>query len=244
MSGSSILVLGGTGRTGSRVIQQLLARGVRVRAIVRSASRLPESVAEDPNLTVVEADLLAMSDENLRRQMDGCVAIVSCLGHNLNARGMFGRPRDLVTRSVQRVCHVTGELKPVRPIRLVLMSSVSVHRPGKLDARRGGAERAMLAILRALLPPAKDNQDAADFLMSEVGTANPCVEWVAVRPDTLIEGDVSGYALHDGLISSLSKPDRTAMANVAHFMCELTCDAQAWERWKGTLPVIVNVESE
>ena len=100
--------------------------------------------------------------------------------------------------------------------------------------------RPAVAILRVLVPPAKDNQDAADFLMREVGTSNPYVEWVAVRPDTLIEGDVSGYALHDQLVASLAKPDHTAMSNVAHFMCELVCDTQAWDAWQGKMPVIVN----
>ena len=36
-----VLVLGATGRTGGRVVTQLLDRGVAVRAIVRSADRLP-----------------------------------------------------------------------------------------------------------------------------------------------------------------------------------------------------------
>lgn len=120
------------------------------------------------------------------------------------------------------------------------MSSVSVHRSGGLDARRGVIERAVVAILRVLVPPAKDNQDAADFLLHEVGASNQYVQWAVVRPDTLIEGDVSEYALHDQLVASLAKPDRTAMSNVAHFMCELVCETQAWSAWRGKLPVIVN----
>lgn len=30
------------------------------------------------------------------------------------------------------------------------------------------------------------------------------------------------------------------MANAAHFMCELVSSEAAWDRWNGTLPVIVN----
>ena len=40
----TVLLLGGTGRTGGRVLQQLLGRGVRVRAVVRSAERLAADV--------------------------------------------------------------------------------------------------------------------------------------------------------------------------------------------------------
>jgi uncharacterized protein YbjT (DUF2867 family) len=62
----SILLLGGTGRTGRRVLQQLLARGVSVRAVVRSAERIPAGVVDDPRLTAVEADLVSLSDAELR----------------------------------------------------------------------------------------------------------------------------------------------------------------------------------
>ena len=76
-------------------------------------------------------------------------------------------------------------------------------------------------MLRGVVPPARDNQRAANFLYGSIGTSNPFVQWAAVRPDTLLEGDVSEYTLHEGLVSSLFAPDSTNMANVAHFMCEL-----------------------
>lgn len=240
----TVLVLGGTGRTGSRVVSQLLARGARVRAIVRSAGRLPADVAGAPGLTVIEADPLSMTGDALRTHLEGCSAVVSCLGHRTNLRGIFGPPRELVAPMVRRVVRAAEALRPPRPIRLVLMSTVSVHRSGGLDARRGGVERAAVAILRALVPPARDNQDAADFLIGEVGSSNPHVEWVAVRPDSLVEGDVSEYALHEQLVASLAKPDHTAMSNVAHFMCELVCDTQAWAEWQSKLPVIVNASTD
>jgi hypothetical protein len=166
-AGHTVLLVGGTGRTGARVLEQLLACGVSVRAIVRSADRLPKGAAQDPRLEVI------------------------------------------------------------------LMSSVSVNRPGGLDTRRGTFERAVVWILRGVVPSAKDNQRAADFLCLGIGTANPYVQWVAVRPDTLLQGDVSEYSLHDGLVSSLFAPDSTNMANVAHFICELATNSKAWNDWKG-----------
>jgi len=241
---STVLLLGGTGRTGGRVLEQLLGRGVSVRAIVRSAGRLPAGVAANPALTVVEADLLSLPDEDLRGLVQGCDAVISCLGHVISLKGVFGPPRDLVTRVVSRVCDAIEALRPAEPVRLVLMSTVSVHRPGGVDARRGGLEKAELGVLRALVPPAKDNQDAADFLCDKIGTADPFVEWVAVRPDTLLEGDVSEYALHEGLVSSLAKPDSTNIANVAYFMCDLVEDPALFDRWAGKLPVIVNAASK
>ncbi|MBU2602549.1 MAG: SDR family oxidoreductase [Actinobacteria bacterium] len=236
----TVLLVGGTGRTGRRVLEQLLGRGVSVRAIVRSAEKLPAGVVEDPNLTVVEADLLSLSDEDLQRHLRGCDAVISCLGHVASFKGIFGPPRDLVTRATTRLCRGIQALQPAKPVKFILMGSVSVNHPGGLDTRRGLFEKAVVWMLRRVVPPAKDNQQAASFLHDSVGTADPFAQWVAVRPDSLLEGDVSEYTLHEGLVSSVFAPDSTAMANVAHFMCELAVDAEAWDAWKGKLPVIVN----
>lgn len=236
----TVLLVGGTGRTGRRVLEQLLSRGVRVRAIVRSSSKLATDAKQNRNLTVIEADLLSLSDEALQNHLRGCTAVISCLGHVIDLKGVFGPPRDLVTSATTRLCRAVAALRPADPVRFILMSSVSVHRPGGLDTRRGTLEKAFLWALRGVLPPAKDNQRAADFLHESIGANHPFVQWTAVRPDSLLEGDVSKYALHEGLVSSIFAPDSTNMANVAHFMCELATNPKTWSDWKAKLPVIIN----
>ena len=127
----------------------------------------------DPRLTVVEADLLSLSDEDLQRHVRGCDAVISCLGHVIDLKGIFGPPRDLVTQATMRLCRAIEAIQPARPVRFILMSSVSVNRPGGLDTRRGMLDRAFMATMRGLVPPAKDNQRAADFLCGDVGTEQP-----------------------------------------------------------------------
>ncbi len=236
----TVLLVGGTGRTGRRVLAQLLARGVRVRAIVRSARGLPAAITGDPGVALVEGSLLSLSDLELQGQVRGCDAVISCLGHVLTLRGVLGPPRDLVARATTRLCRAIEALRPATPARFILMTSVSVHRPGGLDTRRGTFERAFMWLLRALLPPAGDNQRAADFLEEQLGPAHPFVEWAVVRPDTLLEGEVSRYTLHEGLVNGLFAPGQTRMANAAHFMCELATSPAAWAAWKGKEPVIVD----
>jgi nucleoside-diphosphate-sugar epimerase len=236
----TVLLLGGTGRTGRRVLGQLLDRGVSVRAIVRSADRFSPEATKDPKLTVVEADLLSLTGDELLRQVRGCDAAISCLGHVTSLKGIFGPPRDLVSQATMRVCRAIEELQPAQPVKFILMSSVSVNRPEGLDTRRGMTERAFLQVLRGVLPPARDNQRAADYLWQSIGTASPFIQWVVVRPDTLLEDDPSEYALHEGLVSSLWAPDSTSMANVAHFMCELVESPTLCDDWTGQMPVIVN----
>jgi NAD(P)-dependent dehydrogenase (short-subunit alcohol dehydrogenase family) len=236
----TVLLVGGTGRTGQRVLEQLLSRGLSVRVIVRSRHKLPAGTVKDPNLLLVEANLLSLGDEDLQRHVRGCDAVISCLGHVVSVKGVFGPPRDLVTRATKRLCRGIEALQPARPIKFILMSSVSVNHPGGLDTRRGVFEKAFVWLLRGVIPPAKDNQQAANFLSETIGTNNPFAQWAVVRPDTLLEGDVSAYTLHGGLVGSLLAPDRTNMANVAHLMCELVTNPKAWDEWKGKLPVIIN----
>lgn len=239
-SRSKVLLLGGTGRTGGRVLAQLLERGVPVRAVVRSRGRLPDSAANHPQLEVIEADSLALSSEAMQRDLRDCGAVISCLGHTLTLKGIFGPPFNVVTGAVSRFARTARSMRPAMPVRLVLMSSVSVNRPARADTRRGAGERLLLSVLRAAVPPARDNQAAADFLVREIGPDSTAVEWVVVRPDTLLEGDVCKYRLSEELVDSLFKPGQTNMACVAHFMCELVTDDEVWRRWKGRMPVIVN----
>lgn len=240
MPTQTVLLVGGTGRTGKRALQQLLQRGISVRAIVRSRSKLPASLAEHPNLTLIEASVLALSDEELQRHLRGCDAVLSCLGHVISLKGIYGAPRDLVARATARLCQAIAALRPAAPVKFILMTSVSVHRSRALDPRRGALERAFLWLLRGLLPPAKDNQRAADFLVEKIGPEHAFVEWAVVRPDSLQEGEVSEYAMHEGLVDTVFSPGATNMANVAHVMCELVTSPALWAKWRSKLPVVVN----
>lgn len=235
----TVLLVGGTGRTGRRVLEQLLGREIDVRAIVRSADRLPAGVADNPRLHVVAADLLSLSDAELRNHVRGCDAVISCLGHVVSLQGIFGPPRDLVAQATTGLCRAIEAQKPSTPIKFILLSNVTVHRPGRLDTRRGTLETVVVAMLRGLVPAVRDNQRPADFLLSDVGPDNPFVQWVVIRPDTLRDGEISEYAVHEGLVGRLGQYS-TNMANVAHFMCELVTDSKLWGEWKGELPVVVN----
>ena len=235
-----VLLLGGTGRTGRSVLRQLLARDTCVRVVVRSADRLPPDLAGEPRLSVLQADLLSLSDEDLLEQVRGCDVVISCLGHTLSFKGIYGSPRDLVTQAATKLHRQIAVLRPARPVKFVVMSSASVNHPGGSDTRRSRFDRMLMWLLRGILPPAMDNQRVADFLYRHVGTSSPLIEWVAARPDTLLEGAVSQYLVHESLVNSLFAPGRTNIANVAHFMCELATDRDAWKAWKGKLPVIVN----
>lgn len=240
-AGHRVFLLGATGRTGQRVLALLLESGAEVRVVVRSAERLPPRLRSAPGLEVLEAEVLALSKAELQAQVRDCDALISCLGHPVSLQGILGRPRDLVKEAVRRLWGAVEALAQPEPPILILMSSVSVCRPGGLDEGRTRLERAFLWLVRGLLPPARDNQGAADFLAARVGRDKAPLPWVVVRPDSLKEEDKPRYAVHEGPVDSLFRPGATSLSNVARFMADLVEDGALRETWAGKLPVVVNV---
>ena len=91
------LVLGATGATGKHLVDQLLKMGQKVKVIVRSIDRTPASWKNDQNVSIIQGSVLDISEERMATLVEDCDAIASCLGHNLTFKGLFGKPRRLVT---------------------------------------------------------------------------------------------------------------------------------------------------
>jgi NADPH:quinone reductase-like Zn-dependent oxidoreductase len=244
---ATTLVAGATGATGQLLVALLLELGQRVRVVVRSANRLPESIKGHANLSATEASLLDLSDGELRELARGCDAVASCLGHNLTFKGVFGKPRWLVRDAAIRLC---GAIKAnraaegfdaVAPTRYVLMNSAGCSNRD-LNEPVSFAQRRVIGLLRALLPPHADNEAAADFLRTKIGQGDSAIEWAAVRPDSLIDAaEASPIEAHPSPIrSAIFDPGKTSRINVAHFMARLVVDDAAWGEWKGRMPVIYN----
>jgi len=240
-----ILVVGASGATGRLLVQDLLTQGHSVRVVVRDASRLPAAIRGHHRLSVTEASLLALSDAQLAELTEGCAAIASCLGHNLTLRGLFGRPRRLVTDAIRRLCAAAAAHRPALPVRLVLMNTAANRNPDAGEAT-GFGERLLTGLMRLLLPPHADNEQAAQYLRSTIGDRHEHLAWVAVRPDSLFdEPAVSRYSVHPSPTrSALFDPGRTSRRNVAHFMAQLIADDALWQTWQGQMPVIYNTAAD
>jgi hypothetical protein len=68
------------------------------------------------------------------------------------------------------------------------------------------------------------------------------IEWVVVRPDTLINEDraTEYVVVPSPTRSAISNSGKTSRVNVAHFMADLVTDDQIWRTWRGQMPVIYN----
>jgi len=239
----TILVVGASGATGRLLVEQLLNRGHNLRVIVRSPERLPDYLKNRELLSVIRASVLELSDIEMAQHVRGCDAVASCLGHNLNLKGIYGYPRRLVTEATQRLCHAIKANEPDKPIKYVLMNT-SGNRNRDLQEPVSIGHKCVVGLIRFLVPPQVDNEKAADYIRIHVGQNDKEIEWVAVRPDGLVDEDkVTKYEVHPSPIRDpIFNPGQTSRINVAHFMADLITDDNIWCKWKGKMPVIYNKE--
>ena len=253
-----ILVVGGTGQTGKHVVLQLLQSRHNVRAIVRSKERLynqldtvlPDSASNIHivgRLKTTEASIHDMPQEELEKVVDGCDAVVVCLGHNLNFKGLFLPPRRLVTESIQKLCRAidvsnSNATEGNKPTKMIVMGSDGVANPLGGDDRRKLSERVTLSLLRKLLIPHADNEAAASY-MSSVSSVVPTsrMEWLVLRPTDLVNGSATKYEMFKKPVKGLfdgTKGGKTTRATVARCMIDFVMTDALWESWKGQFPVV------
>lgn len=229
----NILIVGATGATGRLFTEELLNRGQVVKVIVRSSDKLPPIIRNHDNITIIQASLLDLSDAELAQHVQGCDALASCLGHNLNLKGIYGHPRKLVTDATRRLCDAirANATVPEKFIKFVLMNTTG-NRNRDLNEPSSFAQKFVIGLLRLLLPPQADNEQAADYLRSNVGQNDKLIEWAAVRPDNLIDEDeVTPYDVYPSPIrSAIFDPGQTSRINVGHFMADLITEDAIWQQ--------------
>jgi putative NADH-flavin reductase len=238
------LIIGASGATGRLLVEELLQCGQKVKIVVRSLDNLPEAVKNHENLSVIQASILDLSNAEMARHAQGCSAVASCLGHNMSFKGIFGGPRRLVTDATRRLCDAIRENETKEPIKFVLMNTTG-NSNRDLDERISFGQKCVIGLLRLLLPPHVDNEKAADYLRTIVGQNDPVIEWVAVRPDGLLdETEVTDYNIfRSPTRSAIFDAGTTSRINVANFMSKLINDNNIWQKWKGQMPVIYNQAS-
>lgn len=107
-------------------------------------------------------------------------------------------PRTPATSLVVGATGATGRLLVVELL----------ARGGRVRALVRRAETLALALIRRLVPPHADDEEASDVLRTGVGR------------------------------SAIFDAGQTSRVHVARFMAELMTGAEVWHRWKGRMPVV------
>lgn len=216
---------------------------------------------QHPALTIVESASLYppdLTDTTLVPLIQQANVIVLCLGHSLSLKGIWGSPRRLVTDMVQRITKLALAHPPTHErdgsaTRFILMSSDGVVF-SPTDRSRTYAERIILTLLRILLPPHADNEDAAAYLAANhphnpTRTSN--LEWVVIRPTNLVQdlapskspGGTSThgripYQVYPRPPGTLFQDSQVSRNAVAQFMVDLIESDSLWNTHRFQMPVV------
>ena len=235
-----VLVLGASGATGKLVVMQLIKRQINIRVVVREGAILSAEILDNPLVEIERGNIAEYNDSEMISLLQDCNAIVSCLGHNITIRGIFGKPRNLVFDTIRNISEIVTE-KADKKVKLILMSTTGYTNTITGEKNSLG-ERIILSILKLLLPPHRDNVKAANYLHEEIGKDNEKIEWIAVRPDTLVnEDNKSTYEVYESPVRSpVFNAGTTSRINVSHFMADLLINERLWREWQFKMPVVYN----
>ena len=188
-----LLVLGGTGGTGSQLVTQALAAGHDVTVLARDRSRV---TTQHPNLRVIEGSV--ESGGPLNEAMHGQDAVISAIG-----RGKTFKADNLMKRSVPAILNAMAQ-NGVR--RLLLESALGVG-----DSY---ADSPILAKLffRTLLRGIYADKLVADNMVRESDS-----DWTIVQPTVLTDGPLTRqYRAGEHL--ALTGMPSVSRADVAHYI--------------------------
>ncbi len=237
------LIFGASGATGKQLVEQLLIMKQNVKVVVRPTSKIPDSWINNDQVTIIKAGVSEISEDDMLKYLEGCQAVGSCLGHNITIKGIWGKPRRLVANSVKLVCTAIHKNSNEIPVKFVLMNTTGNWNKDLKESISFG-EKLVMGLIRKLVPPQLDNEAAAEFLRVDIGQNDKLIDWVVVRPDSLIdENSVTEYKIYASPIrSALTNPGKTSRINVGNFMARLIIENDLWNKWKGQMPVIYNTE--
>jgi uncharacterized protein YbjT (DUF2867 family) len=195
-----LLVLGATGATGKLVVDQALAAGHYVRALVRSPEKLAGS---HPGLDVVTGQ--ATDPTDVGRAMSGLDAVISTLGA---AKG------SVITDATRAI--ITGA-KASGARRVVVLSSFAVARD-----RLSGPARAISGLAMGAM--VKDKAAAEDLLRASN------LDWTIVHSVRLTNGPATGRAEVVPDSAALRMSQTISRADVAAWLIAAVTDESAHRR--------------
>ncbi|NGM48432.1 NAD(P)-dependent oxidoreductase [Caulobacter sp. 602-2] len=164
----TILVTGGTGLVGSRLLKRMVAAGLPCRAIVRGGKSLPDGV------TAIEADLL--DPASLKTALDGVSDII-----HLAAVLRTPNPDDIWKANVEGTRNLINTAKAYAPGARLIMASTGLvyNQDTPHPAREGDATSPQM--------PYPASKVAAELELRESG-----LNWVILRFG-FVYGDADGH---------------------------------------------------
>jgi hypothetical protein len=223
------------------ISQQLLQKDEvsQVRALCRTPSILPEEIRASPKFKALQVkDIAKVKEIEMMEYIQGCDAVLLCLGHTLNFKGVF--LSGLIVKNANvLICNSIEKLQPTQKIKFIQVNTIGVDSPDGKDKNNRGLGNNLMFKLIGLVPPFWDSKCAAKYVYS-LGKESKHLEWCCVRPDGLLDNPVAPYTLYETIPWSIFAAQTTNRASCADFMCRLALDPVLWEEWKGKFPIVLN----
>lgn len=204
-----LTIFAATGGIGGQLLNQALAAGHQVTAVVRDPEKLPEVPG---GVRVVTADLAAPDSTALASAVDGADAVLSGLG-----------PRSLadagITSTGTRA--IVGAMNAMQVRRVVVVSAAPIStmpspgrpNPPKRDPGEGFLQRNVLTPLVKVV----FQKSYPDLALMEDILRDSGLDWTVVRPPRLTNKPLTGvYRTAYG--QNLRRGLAASRANVAHYM--------------------------
>ena len=141
----SVLLLGATGRTGLPFLSRALARGHRVTAVVRNASKLDASLTSNPLLTCIEASL----DEGAPNAQDRIDAAVGSAKPQVVVSMLASdpKPHNGVSNGARVVISALRAHPPAAPVPLIVIGGWGMAGPSEQWVKQGSFANRMVGHL-------------------------------------------------------------------------------------------------
>jgi putative NADH-flavin reductase len=203
-----LTIFGASGRTGRQLVEQALAGGHQVKAVVRDPARL--AVAAHPALQVITADI--MDPASILQAVTGADAVLTAAG----PRG--AGPTTVITDSVRSIA---AAMRKAGTRRLLVLS-------GSIAAD-GGEGFVLRYALKPLARRTFLRHVCADMRRAEAEIAGTELDWTIVRPPALTNGPATGK-YRTAAQRDLPRGFRLSRADLAACMLSLIGDVAAVRR--------------
>ncbi len=201
-----LTIFAATGGVGRHVLEQALAAGHDVTAVVRDPQKLPAQAR------AIRADLTTAAPDALAPALDGADAVLSCLGPRSNAEA------GVVSQGTRTIA---AAMKSAGVRRLVVISAApigTVPSPGRPRLpKHDPGDGFLIRNVGAPLVKAIFRTQYADLAVMEDVLRDSGLDWTAMRPPRLTDKPGTGdYRIARG--RNLRRGRTISRADVAHGM--------------------------
>jgi uncharacterized protein YbjT (DUF2867 family) len=213
---AKVLIIGASRGIGLETVKAALLAGHNVRALARSAARIP---IQNPGLDRVAGN--ALDSSTIRSTLDGVDVVVQTLGVDVAPRSIFER----TTLFSQSTRIIVDAMKAAGVKRLIAVTGL-----GAGNSRGHGGIIYDSVVFPLLLKRVYDDKDVQEWIIKSSG-----LDWTIVRPGLLTNRPATGHyriltAAGDWRFGTISRAD------VADFIVRQIDD----RKLIGTTPLLIN----